>query len=119
MPRPGRCRRINLALAAKGLAEILELDEGKLLENSATAAPTTAPALPGRPGHGRRRAGLLAKANGITGIRIDQDSKRWYPQGEFLASVLGFTNVDNAGVSGLELKYDDLLTGENASSSRR
>ena len=27
--------------------------------------------------------------------------------------MLGFTNVDNAGVSGLELKYDDLLTGEN------
>ena len=46
-------------------------------------------------------------------MRINQDSKRWYPQGEFLASVLGFTNVDNAGVSGLELKYDDLLTGEN------
>mgnify|MGYP002224209308 CR=1 FL=1 len=55
----------------------------------------------------------FCEANGITGIRIDQDSKRWYPQGEFLASVLGFTNVDNAGVSGLELKYDDLLTGEN------
>ena len=61
----------------------------------------------------------FCEANGITGIRINQDSKRWYPQGEFLASVLGFTNVDNAGVSGLELKYDDLLTGENASSSRR
>ena len=55
----------------------------------------------------------FCEANGITGIRIQQDSKRWYPQGEFLASVLGFTNVDNAGVSGLELKYDDLLTGEN------
>ena len=27
--------------------------------------------------------------------------------------MLGFTNVDNAGVAGLELKYDDLLTGEN------
>ena len=32
---------------------------------------------------------------------------------QFLASVLGFTNVDNAGVSGLELQYDGLLTGEN------
>ena len=55
----------------------------------------------------------FCEENGITGIRINQDSKRWYPQGAFLASVLGFTNVDNAGVAGLELKYDDLLTGEN------
>ena len=55
----------------------------------------------------------LCEANGITGIRINQDSKRWYPQGEFLASVLGFTNVDNAGVSGLELKYNEVLTGQN------
>lgn len=45
------------------------------------------------------------------------DSKRWYPEGEFLASVLGFTNVDNAGVSGLELKYNDVLTRDVASAT--
>ena len=55
----------------------------------------------------------FCEENGITGIRINQDSKRWYPQGEFLASVLGFTNVDNAGVSGLELEYNEQLTGQN------
>ena len=55
----------------------------------------------------------FCEENSITGIRINQDSKRWYPEGEFLASVLGFTNVDNAGVSGLELKYNDVLTGQN------
>ena len=103
----------KLALAAKGLAEILELDEAKLLEKF----------------NDRRSNDCLLRyrveretadavrdfcaANGITGVRINQDSKRWYPQGEFLASVLGFTNVDNAGVSGLELKYNDTLTGQN------
>lgn len=46
-------------------------------------------------------------------MRINQDSKRWYPQGEFLASVLGFTNVDNDGVAGLELAYNDTLSGSN------
>ena len=56
----------------------------------------------------------FCEENGITGIRINQDSKRWYPQGEFLASVLGFTNVDNAGVSGLELEYNEQLTGRTA-----
>ena len=55
----------------------------------------------------------FCEENSITGIRINQDSKRWYPQGEFLASVLGVTNVDHAGVSGLELEYNEQLTGQN------
>ena len=103
----------KLALAAKGLAEILELDEGKLLEKFSDRHSNDCLL---RYRVDRVMADAVrdfCEANGITGIRIDQDSKRWYPQGEFLASVLGFTNVDNAGVSGLELKYDDLLTGEN------
>ena len=55
----------------------------------------------------------FCEQNQITGVRMNQDSKRWYPQGEFLASVLGFTNVDNDGVAGLELAYNDTLSGSN------
>ena len=103
----------KLALAAKGLAEILELDEAKLLEKFSDRASNDCLL---RYRVERETADAVrdfCEANGITGIRINQDSKRWYPQGEFLASVLGFTNVDNAGVGGLELKYNDVLTGEN------
>ena len=50
----------KLALAAKGLAEILELDEGEASrEIQRPSLQRLPPALPGRPGHGRRRAGLL------------------------------------------------------------
>ena len=103
----------KLEPAAKGLAEILELDEAKLLEKFSDRASNDCLL---RYRVERDTADAVrdfCEANGITGIRINQDSKRWYPQGEFLASVLGFTNVDNAGVSGLELKYNDVLTGDN------
>ena len=103
----------KLSLAAQGLAEILDLDEAKLLEKFSDRRSNDCLL---RYRVERETADAVrdfCEANGITGIRINQDSKRWYPQGEFLASVLGFTNVDNAGVSGLELKYNDLLTGEN------
>ena len=103
----------KLALAAKGLAEILELDETKLLEKFSDRRSNDCLL---RYRVEREIADAVrdfCAENGITGVRINQDSKRWYPQGEFLASVLGFTNVDNAGVSGLELQYDGLLTGEN------
>ena len=103
----------KLSLAAEGLAEILELDETALLEKFSDRRSNDCLL---RYRVDRDTADAVrdfCETKGITGIRINQDSKRWYPQGEFLASVLGFTNVDNAGVAGLELKYDGLLTGEN------
>ena len=103
----------KLELAAHGLAQILELDEASVLEKFRDRASNDCLL---RYRVERSMADAVrdfCEENGITGIRINQDSKRWYPQGEFLASVLGFTNVDNAGVSGLELEYNEQLTGQN------
>ena len=103
----------KLELAAHGLAQILELDEAALLEKFRDRASNDC-LLRYRVERSMTDAVRdFCEENGITGIRINQDSKRWYPQGEFLASVLGFTNVDNAGVSGLELEYNEQLTGQN------
>ena len=103
----------KLGLAAQGLAKILELDEAALLEKFSQRRSNDCLLRYRVDRSMADRVRDFCEENDITGIRINQDSKRWYPQGEFLASVLGFTNVDNAGVSGLELEYDDLLTGEN------
>ena len=103
----------KLELAAHGLAQILELNEAALLEKFRDRASNDCLL---RYRVERSMADAVrdfCEENSITGIRINQDSKRWYPQGEFLASVLGFTNVDNAGVSGLELEYNEQLTGQN------
>ena len=53
------------------------------------------------------------RANGVDGIQIRQDTRRVYPQGNFMGGILGFTDVDNAGLWGLELRYNDELTGQN------
>ncbi len=44
-------------------------------------------------------------------IGIDPDVKRYYPYGNFASTVIGVTNLENNGRSGLELKYNDTLTG--------
>ena len=103
----------KLRLAADGLAEILELDKAALLEKFSDRRSNDCLLRYRVERDTADQVRDFCEANGITGIRINQDSKRWYPQGEFLASVLGFTNVDNAGVSGLELKYNEVLTGQN------
>ncbi len=49
----------------------------------------------------------------LPGISIVEDSKRYYPYKNFAAHILGYAGSDNQGLSGIELKYDDYLTGES------
>ncbi|MBP1968198.1 stage V sporulation protein D (sporulation-specific penicillin-binding protein) [Virgibacillus natechei] len=60
--------------------------------------------------------GALRTLN-IDGVYLAKDSKRHYPDGDNLSHVLGFTGIDNQGLMGLELYYDDNLKGEQGSLS--
>lgn len=48
----------------------------------------------------------------LKGVYIAEDTKRYYPYGSFLSHVLGFTGIDNQGLAGLELYYDEKLKGD-------
>lgn len=48
---------------------------------------------------------------GMISLNVTEDTKRYYPQGELAASVIGFTNSDGNGLYGLEAYYDDYLSG--------
>ncbi|MDK2798869.1 MAG: hypothetical protein PWP27_569 [Clostridiales bacterium] len=45
------------------------------------------------------------------GIHLDEDSKRYYPYGNFASHVIGATGFDNQGLFGIEAKYDKYLKG--------
>ncbi len=47
----------------------------------------------------------------LSGVKVDEDYKRYYPYGSLASKVLGFTGSDNQGVLGLESKYDSVLKG--------
>ena len=47
----------------------------------------------------------------ITNIYVDEDSKRYYPNGKLASHVLGFTGIDDQGLSGIELELDNTLKG--------
>ncbi len=51
----------------------------------------------------------------LEGVYLLKESKRNYIYGNLLSHVIGFTGIDNQGLSGLELKYDKELTGINGS----
>ena len=50
-------------------------------------------------------------ALGVPGVASQREYRRFYPQGEAVAHVLGFTNIDDRGQEGLELAFDDWLRG--------
>ncbi|MGQ3890419.1 peptidoglycan D,D-transpeptidase FtsI family protein [Legionella sp. CNM-4043-24] len=57
---------------------------------------------------------VLAKqiaALDIPGINFQQEFKRYYPEGDSMAQLLGFTNIDDVGIEGLELAYQEWLMG--------
>ncbi len=47
----------------------------------------------------------------LSGINIIEDNKRVYPYGNFAPYILGFTNIDQNGLYGVEATYNDYLTG--------
>jgi cell division protein FtsI (penicillin-binding protein 3) len=49
----------------------------------------------------------------IPGINFQQEFKRYYPEADSIAQLIGFTNIDDAGLEGLELVYQDWLMGVN------
>ena len=54
-------------------------------------------------------------ALGIPGVYSQREFRRFYPHGEVMAHVLGFTNIDDKGQEGLELAFDDWLSGRAGS----
>lgn len=48
----------------------------------------------------------------IPGVYSSREFRRFYPHREVMAHVLGFTNLDEHGVEGMELAYDEWLTGK-------
>ena len=65
---------------------------------------------------GRRLSYEIAdkiEALNFDGVYLVKESKRYYPYEEMLSHVLGYVGIDNQGLSGIELQYDDYLTGEN------
>lgn len=51
----------------------------------------------------------------LPGVYLIKDSLRYYPYDNYLSHVLGFVGIDNQGLLGLEVKYDEYLTGTNGS----
>ncbi len=58
-----------------------------------------------------RRVMALAREKGLRGLQVLREYRRYYPDGEIFAHVVGFTDVDERGQEGLELAWEKELAG--------
>lgn len=97
---------------APKISEALEMDEQKVLKVLNTKDSKGNPA--GSAYLIRRvekqKVDKVQELN-ISGIIISPDTKRYYPNNAYLAHVLGSTDIDGRGLTGIELMYDEQLTG--------
>ena len=103
----------NKDIVASKISEILGVDKSKIEEHlyKKSMMERVHP-------EGRRLSYEVAdkiEALNFDGVYLLKESKRYYPNNEMLSHVLGYVGIDNQGLSGLELEYDDVLTGEASS----
>lgn len=91
---------------AKTVAEVLGLNEEVLYEKLISKRNTERI----KQWVSREEANELRDLD-IVGISVVDDNKRYYPYGNFATNILGFTNIDNVGLDGLEQSYEGYLTG--------
>lgn len=58
-----------------------------------------------------KETGDKIRAYKLSGVKVDEDYKRYYPFDSLASKVLGFTGGDNQGIIGLEVKYEEYLKG--------
>lgn len=59
-----------------------------------------------------KETGDRIREYGLSGVKVDEDYKRYYPFGSLASKVIGFTGSDNQGILGIESKYDSVLAGD-------
>ena len=98
---------------AKGLSEILGVDHETILKRAQnTKSWYEVVARKVEPEVSEKVREFKAEG-GYSGIKIEADTKRYYPNGSLASHVIGFVGLENKGLGGIEARYDSLLSGKN------
>lgn len=105
-------------IVAKKLSEIFELDYEKILKKvkKRSSIETIVKRVDREKTNELRK--WMQENNILSGINIDEDTKRYYPNSNLASHILGFCGSDNQGLDGIEAKYDEILKGKNGKISK-
>jgi stage V sporulation protein D (sporulation-specific penicillin-binding protein) len=101
----------NLALIANGLSTILEVERDSILEKAARTNSMYQVIMPRVENDKARQIREFISEHKIRGVYLEPATKRYYPNNNLASHVIGFVGTENIGLDGLELQFDDFLTG--------
>lgn len=99
------------ALIAQGLAEILDVDPADILEKAMDTSSWYKTIKSKVEQDVADKVREFKNANKLKGVKIEADTKRYYPYSSLAAHTVGFVGTDNYGLGGIELRYNSVLTG--------
>ena len=105
-------------LIARGLSEILGLDYEDVLEKSGRRGSWYVTVARKIEADKAAQIRQFKADNGISGVRLETDTKRYYPNGRLACHLLGFVGTDNYGLEGIEARFDKALAGTAGRSLR-
>ena len=109
---PGNIKKEDKEKVARTMSEIFDIDYETVLKkvNKNSSIETIVKKVEKEQADKLRM--WMDENNIMSGINIDEDTKRYYPYSTLASNVIGFTGSDNQGLEGIESKYDDILKGE-------
>ena len=115
---PGNIAKEDKEKVAKKLSELFELDYDTVLKKvtKRSSIETIVKKVDKEKTDELRK--WMEENNILTGINIDEDTKRYYPNSNLASQIIGFCGSDNQGLDGIEAKYDNELKGEKGSIQR-
>ena len=115
---PGNISKENKEKVAKVLSEIFELDYEKILKKVSKRSSIETIAKKVDKEKSNKLREWVEENNITTGINIDEDTKRYYPNNNLASQIIGFCGSDNQGLDGIEAKYDSILSGKKGAIKR-
>ena len=115
---PGNIKEEDKEKVAKKLSELFDLDyENTLKKVSKRSSIETIVKKVEKEKTDKLRT-WMEENNITTGINIDEDTKRYYPNNNLASQIIGFCGSDNQGLDGIEAKYESVLAGEKGAIKR-
>ena len=96
---------------SQNLAELLDVDYAKIMEMTADTASWYKTVARKVDEETSRAVREFKTQYDLKGVKIETDSKRYYPYSSLASHIVGFVGFENSGLAGIELSLDKTLTG--------
>lgn len=98
-------------LIADGLSDILGLDRDDIIKKMSQTGSWYVTLARKLESDKAEKVRAFKAEHGLHGVRLETDTKRYYPNSALACHIVGFVGTDNYGLEGIEARYDEALSG--------